>query len=629
LFLFGWWITSPFAPRPLSPTPDLLGPAPLMAQAGYTLSVSPTTAGPGASLVVTWAAPAPRPATDWIGLYRIGEANTAYLWRQYTNGTASGSATATAPLVTGSYEFRYFQHNGFTDVARSPVVTIASCTFSLSPTSQSVSAPASSGSVAVSTLSGCAYTAASNAAWITVTSGASGTGSGSVGYSVAANTSSASRTGTLTIAGQTFTVTQSGACSFSISPTGSSFSAAAGTGSIAVSTTSGCAYTAASNASWLTVTSGASRTGSGSVGYSVAANTGSSIRTGTLTVAGKTFTVTQTSTNSVNLAWDPAPGPGVLGYKVYSGLFSRVYTRVVDVGNQTTCTLTGLPPGTNYMAVAAYGISVVSTFSNEVTKTFYATSAPTSSTASAPNAAAPPSIDLEMSASTYAPSEPVGVVAARLSNPAPVERPIELKTWLLLPSGEAAPLTSSGVDGTYRLAPGYLEDFGPLELFPQGRLPAGRYELDSRLLDPVTGEILSEDLNPFSVASPGTQPAQPPAANPPGIDLRSGYAPSQEGYAEGEIVALAGAVLRNGGAATRVVELKVWLEIPGEIACVPLLSLDTSSALPAGSEIFLDPTPLFPVTRETSRGLYTVRTRALDAATGRTLAESSSSFSIR
>lgn len=57
---------------------------------------------------------------------------------------------------------------------------------------------------------GCAWTAASNASFITVTGGASGSGNGTVSYSVAANTGTASRNGTLTIAGQTFTVTQAG-----------------------------------------------------------------------------------------------------------------------------------------------------------------------------------------------------------------------------------------------------------------------------------------------------------------------------------------------------------------------------------------------------------------------------------
>ena len=50
----------------------------------------------------------------------------------------------------------------------------------------------------------------SNASFITITSGSSGSGNGTVNYSVAANTGTTSRTGTMTIAGRTFTVTQAG-----------------------------------------------------------------------------------------------------------------------------------------------------------------------------------------------------------------------------------------------------------------------------------------------------------------------------------------------------------------------------------------------------------------------------------
>lgn len=88
-----------------------------------------------------------------------------------------------------------------------------SCTYSISPTSQSFGAAGGSGTVTVTAAGGCSWIATSNASWITITSGNSGTGSGTVTYSVAANTSTSSRTGTLTIAGQPFTVTQAGASS--------------------------------------------------------------------------------------------------------------------------------------------------------------------------------------------------------------------------------------------------------------------------------------------------------------------------------------------------------------------------------------------------------------------------------
>ncbi|MDQ3010585.1 MAG: beta galactosidase jelly roll domain-containing protein, partial [Acidobacteriota bacterium] len=85
------------------------------------------------------------------------------------------------------------------------------CSYSISPTNQSFSASGGSSSVSVTTTSACGWTASSNASWITLTSGFSGNGNGTVFYSVSSNTSTSQRTGTLTIAGQTYTVTQAGA----------------------------------------------------------------------------------------------------------------------------------------------------------------------------------------------------------------------------------------------------------------------------------------------------------------------------------------------------------------------------------------------------------------------------------
>ena len=58
----------------------------------------------------------------------------------------------------------------------------------------------------------------------------------------------------------------------------------AGSGEVAVTTGSACGWTAASESEFLTVTGGASGTGSGMVTYAVAANAGGP-RTGTLLVA--------------------------------------------------------------------------------------------------------------------------------------------------------------------------------------------------------------------------------------------------------------------------------------------------------------------------------------------------------
>ena len=172
-----------------------------------------------------------------------------------------------------------------------------SCTYSISPVSRQHDASGGSGTVNVSAAAGCTWTASSNnAGWLHINSGSSGNGNGTVSYSVDTNISSSQRAGTLTIAGKTFTVTQSGAasCSYSISPISRSHDAPAGSGTVNVSTTAGCTWTAASNSSgWLHVTSGSSGSGNGTVSYNLDANGASSQRTGTLTIAGKTFTVTQ------------------------------------------------------------------------------------------------------------------------------------------------------------------------------------------------------------------------------------------------------------------------------------------------------------------------------------------------
>ena len=96
----------------------------------------------------------------------------------------------------------------------------SSCTFSISPVSQTTGAAGGPGSVSVAASSTtCPWTATSGAAWITITGGATGTGNGTVTYSVAANTGTTSRTGALTIAGQTFTVTQAAPSTLTVAVT--------------------------------------------------------------------------------------------------------------------------------------------------------------------------------------------------------------------------------------------------------------------------------------------------------------------------------------------------------------------------------------------------------------------------
>jgi len=83
-------------------------------------------------------------------------------------------------------------------------------------------------------------------------------------------------------------------CSYSISTMSQSFAANGGTGSINVTAPAGCPWTAVSNnPSFITITGGSNGNGNGTVMYSVGVSSSTTIRNGTITVAGITFTVFQ------------------------------------------------------------------------------------------------------------------------------------------------------------------------------------------------------------------------------------------------------------------------------------------------------------------------------------------------
>ena len=216
----------------------------------------------------------------------------AAAWVRITAG-ASGSGD-------GKVDFAVDPNTG---PARSTTLVIAGlsfavqqasgCSISIAPSRQVVASVGGTGTISVTAAAGCAWNATTTDGWISITAGSSGSGPGSVEFSVAPTTGAA-RTGSISISGRTFTVDQAAACAFSIAPPGQVFDGAGGIGTIAVTATDGCAWTA-SPEPWVTITPPAGGTGSGSVTFTVAANAGAS-RAATLTVAGQSFTVTQAGT---------------------------------------------------------------------------------------------------------------------------------------------------------------------------------------------------------------------------------------------------------------------------------------------------------------------------------------------
>ncbi len=173
-------------------------------------------------------------------------------------------------------------------------VTAPSCTYSASPGSASFGTAGGSGSLNVTAAGVCAWTVINEPSWITIKTGRSGSGNGEVTYTVAANASPAERTASLSIASATVNITQTAPpCTFVVDPPSVTIEAAGASGIISVLAGAGCAWSATSQAPWISIASGATGAGSGTVAYAVSANMTGIARSAAIAVAGRTVAVSQ------------------------------------------------------------------------------------------------------------------------------------------------------------------------------------------------------------------------------------------------------------------------------------------------------------------------------------------------
>ncbi len=175
--------------------------------------------------------------------------------KNYTATINTGNATSYAITGLGdgvTYYFAITAYNASAESAFSNEVaytTPQACTNSLSSNGASYASSGGAGNVTVNAPSGCTWGSSNVPSWMNLTSGATGTGNGTIAYSIAPNSDVSSRSASLAIAGQVFTVTQDGLPTYtitastgaggSITPAGAITVAQGGSQSVAITSSPG------------------------------------------------------------------------------------------------------------------------------------------------------------------------------------------------------------------------------------------------------------------------------------------------------------------------------------------------------------------------------------------------------
>ncbi len=183
----------------------------------------------------------------------------------------------------------------------------SNCIYSLPTSSSSFGSDGGVGILSLVTSAGCSWTATTNANWITLNV-SSGSGNGLVNFTVAVNDTQFERSGTIFVGDQTFTVTQSRNCVYSLSSSSRNFASTGGDGSFNVMTYEGCNWTPVKDVSWIVLNSSGG-SGSGEVSYTVLPNSVPEARIGTITVGNQTFSIRQEGITNTTPTPTPTPSP--------------------------------------------------------------------------------------------------------------------------------------------------------------------------------------------------------------------------------------------------------------------------------------------------------------------------------
>ncbi|HEY0550464.1 MAG TPA: BACON domain-containing carbohydrate-binding protein [Verrucomicrobiae bacterium] len=258
----------------------------------YRLSPTNRSHGPGAVPLATFKVLVSN-ACPWA-------VQNTNLWINIlTNSSGSGSNQVTYSVEANS--LTPFERIGALVVqGQSLVITQRgiTCAYSVSPKTVTHGYGATANSFNVTTTNGCGWTVINTNPWVIITSNATGSATGPVGYRVLENPNPVNRIGALLIEGQTYTVTQLMAtCAISLSATNRSHGHGATSNSVDVDTAAGCPWPVTTTNTWIQILSPnpGPGTGTGTVIYALQSNTNFSPRVGSIQIGTRTLVLNQTA----------------------------------------------------------------------------------------------------------------------------------------------------------------------------------------------------------------------------------------------------------------------------------------------------------------------------------------------
>ena len=169
------------------------------------------------------------------------------------------------------------------------------CAFTIAPLAQTFPITGGSGSFAINMPSNCSWTATPGSSFVSVTSSVAGSGNSNVNFSVGPNMGGG-RSGAIDVSNgvvtHTFQVQQPSGCPFALSQSAVNLGAAGGGGNVGVTAGAVCGWQGTAPATWLHITS-MPQSGDGMLTFTADPNATAQLRSTTVTVGARTFTVNQ------------------------------------------------------------------------------------------------------------------------------------------------------------------------------------------------------------------------------------------------------------------------------------------------------------------------------------------------